>query len=115
LPNRDANRLITDYWKRKIREVVEDEGVAELLTPKGDVFGCKRLCAGTNYYETFNRANVTLVDVSGDNAIVRFTPTGLLAGGREYVLDAIVYATGFDAMTVSITRICIVGRGGVTN
>ena len=114
LTNPDANRLITDYWKGKIRDVVKDEGVAKLLTPKGDVFGCKRLCAGTNYYETFNRANVTLVDVSGDNAIVRFTPTGLVAGGREYMLDAIVCATGFDAMTGSITRIRITGRGGVT-
>ena len=113
LTSAEANQLITDYWRDKIREVVRDETVAALLTPKGDIFGCKRLCAGTDYYEAYNRDNVTLVDVS-DGGIERFTPTGLRAGGRDYALDAIVCATGFDAMTGSVTRIRITGLGGVT-
>jgi cation diffusion facilitator CzcD-associated flavoprotein CzcO len=78
------------------------------------VFGCKRLCSGTAYYETFNRANVTLVDVSGGKAIERFTRHGLRAAGQDFALDAIICATGFDAMTGSVTRIRITGRGGIT-
>ena len=109
----EANRLVTEFWRGKIREIVRDEKVADLLTPRGDVFGCKRLCSGTDYYETFNRSNVTLVDVSV-SGIERFTRTGLRAAGRDYELDAIICATGFDAMTGSITRIAITGRGGLT-
>lgn len=114
LTNTEANAAATAYCKEKIREIVANPGVAELLTPKDHVFGCKRLCSGTNYYETFNRENVTLVDVSGDKAIERFTATGLRAGGRDYSLDAIILATGFDAMTGSVTRIGIAGRNGAT-
>ena len=113
LTNADANRTITEFWKTKIRETVKDPAVADLLTPKGDIFGCKRLCAGTNYYDAYNRDNVELVDVSG-GGIERFTPEGLRAGGRDYALDAIVCATGFDAMTGSVTRIAIKGAGGQT-
>ncbi len=111
LTNPEANRLVTAYWTKKIREVVTDQRMAELLTPRGDIFGCKRLCSGTGYYEAFNRSNVNLVDIS-ESGIERFTPAGLIAGGREYLLDYIVCATGFDAMTGSVTRIAIKGRGG---
>lgn len=113
LTNPEANRLVAAYWTKKIREVVKDERTAEFLTPRGDIFGCKRLCSGTGYYEAFNRPNVTLVDVHG-SGIDRFTSAGLMAGGREYPLDDIVCATGFDAMTGSVTRIAIKGRGGKT-
>ena len=78
-----------------------------MLTPD-EFFGCKRLCAGTGYYETFNRDNVSLIDVS-NLGIERLTETGLRAEGVDYDLDAIVYATGFDAMTGSVTRIKITG------
>ena len=67
------------------------------------MLGCKRLCADTGYFETYNRPNVHLVDVS-EHPIERFTPAGLVTGGREYVLDSMVFATGFDAMTGTLLR-----------
>ena len=109
----DANRLTTDYWQAKIREIVDDPATAELLIPKGDIFGGKRLCAGTNYYETYNRDDVTLVDVSG-TGIERFTKGGVVAEGVEYELDAVIFATGFDAMTGSVVAIDITGPTGTT-
>lgn len=117
--NADVNRLVIEYWQSKIRKIVDDPVVAEALIPKGDIFGGKRLCAGTNYYETYNRSNVALVDISadgsgGDGGIERFTPTGLRAGGVDYELDVIVCATGFDAMTGSVVRMDITGLDGVT-
>ena len=112
LTSEDANRTVVAFWRGKIREVVKDPETAETLTPD-EVFGCKRLCAGTNYYETYNRSNVTLVDVSG-SGVERFTPTGLRAAGQDYALDAIITATGFDAMTGGVTRIRITGIGGLT-
>lgn len=112
--NPEANKLITQFWREKISEIVKDPTTAELLTPKDEIFGCKRLVSGTNYYETFNRSNVSLVDVSGDGRIERMTATGLRAGGRDHALDALVLATGFDAMTGSVVRIEITGRGGLT-
>ncbi len=112
LTSEDANRTVVAFWRGKIREVVKDPETAETLTPD-EVFGCKRLCAGTDYYETYNRSNVTLVDVSG-SGVERFTPTGLRAAGRDYALDAIITATGFDAMTGGVTRIRITGIGGLT-
>ena len=107
-----ANREVADYWRSRIDEIVDDPKVADLLTPD-EIFGCKRLCAGTDYYETFNRDNVTLVDVS-KSGIERLTADGLRAEGEDYALDAIVYATGFDAMTGSVTRIKIAGANGLT-
>ncbi|MGE0630297.1 MAG: flavin-containing monooxygenase [Hyphomicrobiaceae bacterium] len=114
LTDREANKLITEFWREKIREIVEDQNVAELLTPKDEIFGCKRLVSGTGYYETFNRRNVDLVDVSGEGRIERLTADGLRAGGTDYPLDALVLATGFDAMTGSVVRIDIEGRGGLS-
>ncbi|MCL4146941.1 UNVERIFIED_CONTAM: hypothetical protein GTU68_048636 [Idotea baltica] len=111
--NQDANRLVIDYWQQKIRDVVQDPAVAEILIPDGDIFGGKRLCAGTNYYETYNRDNVNLVDVS-EGGIERVTPGGLRAGGVDYDLDVIVCATGFDAMTGSVVRMDITGPDGTT-
>ena len=114
LTSEESNRTIAEFWRGKIREIVKDPAVADLLTPDpDDIFGCKRLCAGTDYYETYNRPNVTLVDVSG-TGIERFTPAGLRAAGQDFDLDAIVCATGFDAMTGSLTRMNIVGKSGLT-
>ena len=109
----EANRLVTEYWQGKVRQIVDDPEVAELLIPRGDIFGGKRLCAGTGYYETYNRDDVTLVDVS-QGGIERITPAGLIAGGTEYELDVIVFATGFDAMTGSVVRLDITGPDGTT-
>jgi cyclohexanone monooxygenase len=80
------------------------------LTPRY-VIGCKRLCVDTGYYDTFNRANVTLVDV-GKAPIEAITPRGVSVNGKEYALDCLVLATGFDAMTGALSRIDIRGEGG---
>ncbi len=106
----DANKTVADFVRAKIRGIVHDPAVADLLTPNY-VIGCKRLCVDTGYYETFNRANVTLVDVS-DTPIERITPDGVSVDGTVYAVDAIVFATGFDAMTGAMLRIDIRGRAG---
>jgi cation diffusion facilitator CzcD-associated flavoprotein CzcO len=108
--NKEANDLCADYLKRKIRATVKDPAVAEKLIPKY-AYGTKRQPLDTNYYETFNKANVLLVDAS-DAPIEEITPKGIRAGGKEYEFDIIVLATGFDAMTGPLTRIKIQGRGG---
>lgn len=107
----DANKTAGDFIRAKIHEVVTDEDVAELLSPQ-QVVGCKRLCADTNYYETYNRPNVTLVDISGD-PIERITANGLTAKGEDYEFDAIVFATGFDAMTGSLFKVDIRGKNNL--
>jgi cyclohexanone monooxygenase len=111
--NREANETVAEFVRAKIREKVHDPAVAELLCPKGYPFGAKRVCTDTNYYETFNRDNVTLVDVR-KLPIKEFTAKGLEVGDIEYELDSVVFATGFDAMTGALLRIDIRGRGGTT-
>jgi cyclohexanone monooxygenase len=108
----EANQFAADFVRNKIRSIVDDPGVAELLCPTTRI-GCKRLCVDTGYYATFNKDHVTLVDIS-TNAIERATPNGLVVNGREYEVDAIVFATGFDALTGSLLRIDIQGRDGQT-
>lgn len=110
LSNKAANDAVIKWWTGKVYDIVDDPVVAELLIPKGDIFGGKRLCAGTEYFETYNRSNVRLVDVS-ESGIERFTASGLVAAGAEYELDVIVCATGFDAMTGSVVRMDITGLG----
>lgn len=107
-----ANEEAAEFVRGKIREIVRDPEVAELLTPRGFHFGTKRLCSGTGYYETYNRDNVTLVDVRR-SPIVQIAPQGLQTEDAEYELDVIVFATGFDAMTGSHLRIDVRGTGGV--
>ncbi|MCP5152567.1 MAG: NAD(P)/FAD-dependent oxidoreductase [Ectothiorhodospiraceae bacterium] len=109
---KDANDTIAEFARNKIRAIVEDPETAELLCPD-NVFGCKRLCVDTGYFETYNLPHVKLVDVS-TKPVERFTEKGIVTGGREYEVDAIVCATGFAAMTGSFDRIDIVGRGGLT-
>jgi cyclohexanone monooxygenase len=75
--------------------------------------GCKRLCADTGYFETFNRSNVTLVDLNR-SAIEKITETGIRTNGGQTDLDAIVFAIGFDAMTGAVLNIDIRGSGGRT-
>jgi cyclohexanone monooxygenase len=108
----DANRTAADFVRGKIRETVRDPAVAELLSPKNTI-GCKRLCIDIGYYETFNRPNVTLIDVSS-SPIERITETGVVVDGREYGADAIVFATGFDAMTGALLKMDIRGRDGAS-
>lgn len=106
-----ANWHAAEFVRNKIRSIVDDPHTAELLCPDS-VIGCKRLCADTGYYETYNRDNVTLVDV-GIRPIERVTPRGIVTGGQEHALDEIVFATGFDAMTGALRRANIRGLGGV--
>jgi cation diffusion facilitator CzcD-associated flavoprotein CzcO len=110
LYNQAANDLAAEFVRRKIREIVHNPEVAELLSPS-NVIGCKRLCVDTGYWETYNRPNVTLIDVSGE-PIEAITPAGIRAKGQEYAVDAIVFATGFDAMTGALLKIDIRGTGG---
>jgi cyclohexanone monooxygenase len=105
-----ANETAAEFLRGKIRSIVKDPATAALLCPKTPV-GCKRLCVDTGYYATYNRPNVKLVDIS-QQPIDEITATGLRTGGQDYEFDAIVFATGFDAMTGSLTRIDIRGRGG---
>ena len=107
-----ANDTAAEFAREKIRAVVEDPTTAELLCPH-NVFGCKRLCVDTGYYETYNLDHVTLVDVS-ERPIERFTAGGVVAHGAEYPADTAIFATGFAAMTGSFDRIRITGRGGLT-
>lgn len=108
--NPQSNATAAEFVHDKIRELVHDPRVAQALMPRY-VIGCKRLCVDTGYYETFNRANVTLVDLS-DAPIEAITREGVKAKGEAYRIDALVLATGFDAMTGALTRIDIRGRAG---
>ncbi len=108
----DVNDGAAEFVRGKIRGLVDDPTVADLLAPD-QVLGCKRLCVDTGYYETFNRANVHLVDV-GKTPIEFFTEVGVQVAGREYEFDIVVFATGFDAMTGALHRMDIRGLGGQT-
>jgi cyclohexanone monooxygenase len=106
----NANRTAAEFVNRKIREIVEDLKTADLLCPR-TVLGCKRLCVDTDYYQTFNRDNVSLVDVSAA-PIERILPDGLLTSDQKYQFDSLILATGFDAMTGALLAIDIRGRAG---
>ncbi len=106
-----ANSTAAAFVAGKIREIVKDPRTAEALTPKTYPFGTKRLCVDTGYYDTFNRDNVSLVDLR-ETPIEAITPTGLRTTGGAYEFDALVFAIGFDAMTGALARIDIRGRGG---
>jgi cation diffusion facilitator CzcD-associated flavoprotein CzcO len=110
----EANELCADYIRRKIRKTVIDQSIADRLMPKGHHYGCKRQPLDTNYYETFNKPNVQLVDATMDGAIEEITEKGIRAGGKEYEFDIIVFATGFDAMTGPLKALNLKGRGGLT-
>jgi cyclohexanone monooxygenase len=108
-----ANDTAGDFVRGKIREAVKDPATAKLLEPASYPIGTKRICIDTDYFATFNRPNVTLVDIKA-NPIEEVTPQSVKSGGKSYEIDALVLATGFDAMTGSVARIDIVGRQGRT-
>lgn len=107
-----ANDTIADFARAKIRGIVKDSVTADLLCPD-NVFGCKRLCVDTGYFETYNLPHVKLIDVS-KTPIQRLTADGIEVNGVEYPLDAVVCATGFAAMTGSFDKMRITGRNGLT-
>ena len=108
--SREANDFAAGFVRARIAETVRDPETARRLMPT-QIIGCKRLCIDTGYYETYNRPNVRLVDLS-EAPIEAITPKGVRTGGREYELDSLVFATGFDAMTGSLLKIDVRGRGG---
>jgi cyclohexanone monooxygenase len=110
LVDRQANTIAADWVRDRIRAKVHDPAVADLLTPD-IVIGCKRPCIDVGYYESFNLPHVDLVDVS-TTPITEITARGLRVGDAEHEVDDIVFATGFDAMTGSLLRIDVRGRGG---
>jgi cation diffusion facilitator CzcD-associated flavoprotein CzcO len=109
--NRESNETAAEFVRDKIRGIVRDPAVAEKLAPKDHPIGTKRPCIDTGYFETYNRDNVTLVDVR-DTPIEEITPTGLRTRDRQFAVDSIVFATGFDAMTGALNDIAIHGREG---
>ena len=113
LTNKAANDTAAEFFRAKIRAIVRDAEVAEALVPQDYPIGTKRLCVDTNYYETFNRDNVTLVDVR-KTPVERITPEGVRTSDAQYAADSIVFATGFDAMTGALLKIDIRGRAGQT-
>jgi cation diffusion facilitator CzcD-associated flavoprotein CzcO len=107
----DANATAAEFVRGKIHTIVEDPRTAEILSPD-QVIGCKRLCVDTGYDATFNLPNFRLVDLH-QSPIARITTDGIQTTAAHHDLDAIVYATGFDAMTGALLRIDIRGRNGM--
>jgi cation diffusion facilitator CzcD-associated flavoprotein CzcO len=112
LTNRDANKAISDFVARKIRQRVKDPRTAEKLIPKDHGFGTRRVPMETFYYEVYNQPNVRLVDIK-ETPIERITATGIKTSDTEYEFDIIIYATGFDAITGAFDRIDIRGVDGL--
>ena len=113
LISKAANDTAAEFFRAKIRSIVRDPDVAETLVPKTYPLGTKRLCVDTDYYATFNRDNVSLVDLT-KTPIEEITPDGLRTTREVYHLDSIVFAIGFDAMTGTLLALDIRGRGGRT-
>ncbi len=110
--NREANETAAEFVRTKICEIVKDPVIAATLSPHTHPIGTKRPPIDTDYYETFNRDNVTLVDIR-TAPIEAITEKGIRTRDGEYTLDCIVFATGFDAMTRTLFNLGIKGRGGL--
>ena len=110
--NIEANDQAAEFVRNRIRTLVRDPTVAAKLMPTDHPIGTKRICVDTDYYVTFNRPNVSLVDVR-EEPIEAVTPDGIRTRAREYALDSIVFATGYDAVTGALMRIDLVGRDGL--
>jgi cyclohexanone monooxygenase len=108
-----ANDTAADFVRAKIAEIVKDPQTAKLLQPNNHPIGSKRICVDTDYFATFNRPNVTLVDIRS-NPIEEILPNAVRTRAKDYEVDALVLATGFDAMTGSVAKIDIGGRNGQT-
>jgi cyclohexanone monooxygenase len=109
--NKQANDTASDFIRAKIASIVKDPAVAAMLTPTDHPFASKRPPIDSGYFETFNRSNVTLVDVKA-TPILEITPTGIRTSAGDTPLDIIVFATGFDAMTGPLLAMDIRGSGG---
>ena len=112
LTNADANYTAAEYVRQQIKRVVNDEETAEILCPRSYPIGTKRICIDTGYFETYNRENVKLVDIS-KKPIQRLVADGIIVDDQLYPFDSIIFATGFDAMTGSLFNVDIKGRDGL--
>ncbi len=113
LVNQEANDQVADFVREKIGEIVTDPKTAEALKPRGYPIFARRPCLDTEYYETYNRPNVHLVDVSVD-PIVEITEKGVRTESGETELDMLIFATGYDALTGALLAFDVVGRNGRT-
>lgn len=111
--DRAANDTAREFWERKVRAVIADPLVADALIPTGYPIGTKRICTDDAYFQTLNRPDVELVNLRV-TPIERIDAAGLHTTDHHYPLDALVLATGFDAMTGSVAKLNIAGRGGTT-
>jgi cation diffusion facilitator CzcD-associated flavoprotein CzcO/acetyl esterase/lipase len=109
----ESNEAFCEFLREKIRSIVADPETAETLCPKDHYYGTKRPCLDSGYYETFNRPNVRLVDLR-KTPIASITETGIDTTGESFEFDALVLATGFDAMTGAIVGVDIEGKGGLS-
>ncbi len=110
--NHAANEDLSNFIRGKIGDIVEDPDTARALQPK-HIYACKRPCLDTNYFETYNRPNVTLVDVS-QHGVEAISEKGIIANGYNHTLDCIIFATGFDAFTGSLNKIDIRGKNDLS-
>jgi cyclohexanone monooxygenase len=111
--NAGANAVASAFLHRKIGERVKDPAIREKLIPRSHGFGTRRPSVDSGYFEAFNRDNVTLVDIR-ETPITSFAENGIFTGETFHPLDMVIFATGFDALTGSILKVRIVGRGGIT-
>lgn len=108
----EANEISAEFVRGKIREIVDDPEGARKLSPTTYPIGSKRICMDTGYYETFNRGNVSLMDLR-ETPLVEMTERGIRTPEEEHFLDLIVLATGFDGVTGSLVRMNVTGLGAV--
>jgi cation diffusion facilitator CzcD-associated flavoprotein CzcO len=108
-----SNDIVAEMIREKIRSIVKDPETAEMLSPKGHYFGTKRPCLDTGYFETYNMPHVRLVDLR-KQPIVSITEDGIETADESFGFDAIVYATGFDAMTGPLVAADVAGRDGLS-
>jgi cation diffusion facilitator CzcD-associated flavoprotein CzcO/acetyl esterase/lipase len=113
LSNADVNEMVAELFREKVREIVKDPETAESLCPRGFPIGTKRACLDTDYYQTFNRPHVRLVDLR-KTPLRTITETGVETDDESFELDTLVFATGFDAMTGPLVSVDITGVDGLT-
>ncbi len=111
MANRESNETVAEFVRQKIRSIVKIPKVAEMLMPSGFAIGAKRVAIDTGYFQTFNRPNVTLVNLR-ESPIEEVTPNGLRTKEQTHEIDCIVFATGFDAITGSLLKMNIHGNRG---
>src|SRR5258708_32583721 len=113
LANEEANRAAYDFWRDKTRARIKNPAIAEMLAPAKPIhpYGTKRPSLEQNFFDIFNRPNVSLVDLR-QTSIEKVTPGGVVTAAGEHDLDVLVLATGFDAVTGGLVSIDIRGTQG---